>query len=281
MSSERLKKWLKHERSRYASWRIGITSGCDEYPGCRLQMSMPGHWLTVRLPRILRPFTRWVDLTDAEWAKPRADGRKGYTEVFEREYSISYGEGYVHAHYGPQTHDSLTSKSWCAELPWMAWRFVRHSLYDLAGLHLCDMPEGSFLGTYDARKAAEDAQPKAHFLFRDFDGEEIKVSCRVEEREWRRGRGWFRWLSLFWPAMVRRSLDLDFSSEVGRKKGSWKGGTVGHNIDMQPGESVEAAFIRYCAKQGLTFLGPCNAWVRPVREPEPADCANACQARTP
>jgi hypothetical protein len=54
---------------------------------------------------------------------------------------------------------------------------------------------------------------------------------------------------------VRRSLDLQFSAEVGKRKGSWKGGTIGHSIDMMPGELHEAAFRRYCAQQGLTFVG--------------------------
>jgi hypothetical protein len=63
--------------------------------------------------------------------------------------------------------------------------------------------------------------------------------------------------------MVKRSLDLRFSDEIGPEKGSWKGGTVGHSIDMLPSESPEAAFRRYCeqehrAKYGtyrLTYVG--------------------------
>jgi hypothetical protein len=54
---------------------------------------------------------------------------------------------------------------------------------------------------------------------------------------------------------VRRSLDLQFSSEVGKRKASWKGGTVGHSIEMQAGETAKAAFQRYCMQQKLTFVG--------------------------
>ncbi|MGE3247484.1 MAG: hypothetical protein AB7F96_22255 [Beijerinckiaceae bacterium] len=31
-------------------------------------------------------------------------------------------------------------------------------------------------------------------------------------------------------------------------------GTVGHSIEMEPGEIHEAAFRRYCAKNNLTFV---------------------------
>lgn len=54
--------------------------------------------------------------------------------------------------------------------------------------------------------------------------------------------------------LICDTLDLEFSSEVGRRKGSWKGGTLGHGIEMLPGELHEAAFRRYCAQNDLTFV---------------------------
>lgn len=56
---------------------------------------------------------------------------------------------------------------------------------------------------------------------------------------------------------VRRSLDIQFSGETGTRKGSWKGGTVGHSIDMLPGELHEAAFRRYCSEHKMAFVGVC------------------------
>lgn len=121
-----------------------------------------------------------------------------------------------------------------------------------------------------------------YFKFQDFDGQMIIATCMIEEREWHRGRGWFQWLKYFYKPKIRRSLDLKFSEEVGPEKGSWKGGTVGHGIDMLPGETPEMAFRRYCsmvhdARHGrkftLTFVGPCGApSPRPATAPE--NCAN-------
>ena len=76
----------------------------------------------------------------------------------------------------------------------------------------------------------------------------ISMTTKIEEREWRFGTGYFKWMSLFRPAKISRSLKLDFSDEVGPEKGSWKGGTVGHSIDMLPGELHEEAFRRYCSE---------------------------------
>ena len=43
--------------------------------------------------------------------------------------------------------------------------------------------------------------------------------------------------------------------ETGSKKGSWKGGTIGHGIDMLPGELHEGAFRRYCLAHKMKFIG--------------------------
>jgi hypothetical protein len=90
---------------------------------------------------------------------------------------------------------------------------------------------------------------------RDYDGAEITATTHIEEREWKRGEKWCSWLSLFYRPMIRRSLDIDYSAEVGPRKGSWKGGTIGCSINMLPGELHDDAFIRHCVKEGLTYMG--------------------------
>lgn len=67
-----------------------------------------------------------------------------------------------------------------------------------------------------------------------YDNTIIPTKVYVEEREWR--PIWFKWTSLF--AMVRRSIDVHFSEEVGSRKGSWKGGTIGCGYPMKKGESA-------------------------------------------
>jgi hypothetical protein len=92
------------------------------------------------------------------------------------------------------------------------------------------------------------------FSFKDFDGEELTARTTIEEREWRFGVGWFKWLSLFRKPKISRYLEIAFSGETGERKGSWKGGTIGHSTEMRSGELHESAFRRYCAEHDMTFV---------------------------
>lgn len=235
----------------------------DDYPGCSLRVSAFGHTLITALPAIIKPWRRWHPITTEPTRSQIIEKgcEPGYWDQHSREFGFSAVEGALHWHYGPQTHDSVTTKSKCWFYPWREQRHIRHSLYDLAGEHFADLPEWGFRhkNGWEVKNALEAACPVARFEFQDFDGEKIIVTCRIEEREWKRGVDLFKWLALVTRNSIRRSLDLQFSSEVGKRKGSWKGGTIGHSVDMLPGELHEAAFRRYCEKQGLTFTRAINA----------------------
>lgn len=229
----------------------------DDYPGCSLRLSAFGHTLIAALPQIIKPWRRWHEITtEPTRSQCIAEGREpGYWDSHSREFGFSIVERAVHWHFGAQTHDSESDKSKCWSFPWREHRCIRHSLYDLTGDLFADLPQGKWSrNRFAVEKAIEDACPVDRFNFADFDGEQIVATCRIEEREWKRGKGLFR-LFFLGRNSIRRSLDLQFSAEVGKRKGSWKGGTIGHSIDMLPGELHEAAFRRYCEQQGLTFVG--------------------------
>lgn len=57
----------------------------------------------------------------------------------------------------------------------------------------------------------------------NYDGEIIPTTIYIEEREWR--PKWLKWTSSF--NKIRRTIDIHFSKECGKEKGSWKGGTTG------------------------------------------------------
>jgi hypothetical protein len=54
----------------------------------------------------------------------------------------------------------------------------------------------------------------------------------VEEMEWR--RKWLKWTSF--GNLIKRSVAVQFSEEVGPRKGSWKGGVMGISFKMLPDE---------------------------------------------
>lgn len=166
-----------------------------------------------------------------------------YDETHSKEYGFCLNDGFLNIFYGAQTHDSETTKSKGYFLPWTQWRFVRYAQYDNNNELLYES-FGSH-GDYEEREKC----PTVDFTFKDYDGEEIVAKTSIEVREWKFGEGWFKWLSIFRPRMIKRSLDLSFSSEVGKEKGSWKGGTVGTSIEMLNGELHEGAFKRYCEQE--------------------------------
>lgn len=223
----------------------------DESPGCHLRLHGFGYTLICELPAITKPWRRWVDTSKYEWSKMPGGG---YWDKHKREFGITVSDGFVQVFLGPQTHDSTTTKSWCKHLPWTQWRFYRHSYFDLDGnLHWTqldrDRKRPFAAHGFDVQQRAQETCPSASFAFDDYDGKRIVAKTVIEQREWKFGEGRFRWLSLFRRDMVRRSLKIDFSDEVGPEKGSWKGGTCGTSIDMLPGELHEAAFRRYCTQE--------------------------------
>lgn len=220
----------------------------DSKPQCHLRMQVSRWTLIIALPPIIRPWKQWVDTSRHSWSEKGG----GFWDTHPREYGFSYHEGFLQVFLGRQTMDSSTTQSWNKHLPWTQWRHVRHSLYGLNGEHYWTFPNRRhFLGNeqWEKDRAKEDACPVVKFEFEDYDGKRIIATSKIEEREWLFGEGWFKWLSIFRNPKIRRSLDLKFSEEVGPEKGSWKGGTIGHGIDMLPGELHEEAFKRYCEKE--------------------------------
>lgn len=246
----------------YRPFAVVLASGCDEYPGASFRISVAGFTFITALPDwVLRPYREKVMAKTWDAATVKRLGRDWYWSIDRREYGFSLSEGYLSVSLGRQTMDSSTEQHWGCFLPWTQWRHVRRSFYGLHGEHIATVPDTrgvDGIKRWEIERKISDKAPTVSFEFDDFDGERITATTKIEEREWRFGTGWFKWLSLFRKPKVSRSLDLSFSSEVGRRKGSWKGGTIGHAIEMTADELHEAAFRRYCSGNELTFVSKAN-----------------------
>jgi len=227
---------------------LELSSGDDSYddPGCRLRASAFGVTIICALPPLVWPERRFVDTS--RWNGPGS----GYVDEVRRDYGFSLEEGFLNVSFGRVTHDSSTEQRWGYFLPWTRWRHVSHLVYGADRQVFAEM-EGRL---WDDWHRIRDAVPKVRFFVCDHDGEVIETETFVERREWRLGTGWFAWLGYVWPKKVKTSLNISFKSEVGRDKGSWKGGMIGTCIDMQPGEDHEAAFRRFCAQAQRSRCGP-------------------------
>ena len=245
------RKFWKLEKVDWNPIRVVLSSADEEYhpANSKLTIYALGYRAEITLPNFLRPYKKWVDTSKESWS---TGPNSGFWDRHPCEYGFSIHEGFLQIFYGAQTHDSISTKSWSVFLPWTQWRHVRVSLYAPDGAHYWSQFGN---GKYDELSRQEELCPSVRFLFSDYDGEHIEAKAQIQEREWRFGEGYFKWLSLFRRPMVRRTLDLEFSKETGPRKGSWKGGTIGHGIEMLPEESVESAFRRYCAQNKMTFIG--------------------------
>lgn len=132
------------------------------------------------------------------------------------------------------------TKFWIARMPW-DWEHVRHDYL---------RPDGSLF-----RRAPERWEPvdlsevsEKHpytYTLRNGTVQHRAATINGEEREWR--WRWFRWLP--WPRMVQRSINIEFSDEVGERTGSWKGGTVGCGYEWRHGETMLDALRRMEAER--------------------------------
>lgn len=80
------------------------------------------------------------------------------------------------------------------------------------------------------------------YTLRSGEIQRVTATCGLEEREWR--WRWFKWFRVPGTYTIRRSIDIDFSEEVGEERGSWKGGTIGCGYELLPGESIEQCLRR-------------------------------------
>jgi len=65
------------------------------------------------------------------------------------------------------------------------------------------------------------------------DEQNCLATIRVQEREWR--WKWFTWLKF--PRLISKDIEIEFSDDIGERKGTWKGGTTGCNYKMKKGET--------------------------------------------
>lgn len=66
-----------------------------------------------------------------------------------------------------------------------------------------------------------------------YDNTIVNATISIEEREWR--PLWFQWTRLF--SKINKDIHVEFDKEVGKGKGSWKGGTIGCGYKLLSNET--------------------------------------------
>lgn len=216
----------------------------------------------ISLPQIIKPKMKYVDLSKASWAKENKDGTKGYWDEIRKSYGFTFLSNSIHINYGIQP------MSWTAGDPensdhtkviWYPWNYKHHrtEVFSLDGSQRWDDTNNK-LGE---KESPWEAFRKLQYIVKDketswncykdfphifryeiyvdkYDGKKIEARYHIVEREWRR-------FKLPFLKTIRRTLEIDFKEDVGPRKRSWKGGTIGMGFDMKKNESHEQAWKRF------------------------------------
>lgn len=240
-------KLIEYHKHDELSFGISIQNSKELEDYCLLNLTLFGHSWWFETYELFKPIKKWVDLSDKSWSDS-----KGYWDNISRKYGFWSSKEALHLYYGIQPG------SWIADDPknsdhskvyFFPWYHKRRMHIDYLN------PDGTLFKRYfdnknesidfDTMYKIEENIPKTKFKFNDFDGEEIIATCHVEESVYRQGIGWFKWIGYLLRPEVYRHLELNFSSEVGYEKGSWKGGTLGHSCKIDKNESPKSAFTKY------------------------------------
>lgn len=123
------------------------------------------------------------------------------------------------------------NKWWTWDIPFFTHKFFRRSILMNNDTWLHELPGKSREFWKDEFKLNRKSWI---YSYTDrYDGEVIPTTIMVRQMEWR--PKWLTWTRLF--ASISTMIDVEFDKEIGKRKGSWKGGTIGCDYEIRKGES--------------------------------------------
>ena len=139
------------------------------------------------------------------------------------------------------------------DAPWQ-WTIVRHDLLNLDGslyyrnsykngrrspdhLYFHELENTkSYVSAWTLTETMNITHTTSHG-----DTQETVVTLHGEEREWR--WKWLQWLPF--NKLIHRVCDFEFSSELGDRAGSWKGGLTATSTEWKSSETLKESFTRW------------------------------------
>lgn len=142
----------------------------------------------------------------------------------ERGYGFSFTKDSLHWHWGEKTR-----------VFWYPWTWDHYRTMILK-------PDGEYWrddkGLYEDDIPADlKEQHKYNYLMRDGEVQSCIATVSARAREWR--LRWAQWSP--WPRKIKRSIEVNFSEELGSERGSWKGGVTGTGYEWGKGETMRQA----------------------------------------
>ena len=238
---------------------------CDN--GFLVKLSTSEEDMCTKLSTCIFGTWRTYKFNGYKFIKPRkfvskSDNRKGELDYADVSYGFSfYKEGNKHLglflYYGVREntlYNEIKQQMIIWNYPWKESSFKYHRYLNLDG-SIGKSGTENYKSAIEWRKEfkwREECQEFVKYNVVDkYDGKKIIATVKLEERCWTKGSRSFKWLRFITKPIISRTLDVSFNKEIGKKKGSWKGGIVGTGIELEPNESIDRAFSRLCKKYDL------------------------------
>lgn len=139
-------------------------------------------------------------------------------------WGFTFFERQIHLHW--RNHTKVMS------LPW-SWKHVRTDMWSSDGKKFSGEEVEKLYGK-DRLDFLQAPEEPYLYVLKSGKIQERLARYYVEEREWR-----WRWATrLPWPRIIQRCIWVEFNDEVGERTGSWKGGVLGCDYTLEPGESA-------------------------------------------
>jgi len=149
-------------------------------------------------------------------------------------YGFAFWDDTLTIYHGKSTGRPRDGSTTSIKMPW-AWTHVRHSYLNADGSLHHDAKNGEYSPPASTRHKYDYT-----YVRRSGEIQRREATVNGEEREWR--LHYAPWLP--WPRKIRRSINIEFSEEVGERAGSWKGGCTGCGWDWRRGENQLDALRR-------------------------------------
>lgn len=167
---------------------------------------------SFRIPNIIKPMT-YIHRFRKTWEEGKPWG--SYEVHASRQYGFYYFNcdkaNHFVVKFGIQdpigtnlSDDGFKEKHWSCFLPWNEWKLKNKTVLSFADGYILD----------------------------GYDGQRIDTNFQIVRYEFTRGIKSFSWLKYIVPNKVHYRLEMEFDDEVGKGKGTWKGGTLATSVPL-------------------------------------------------
>ena len=166
-------------------------------------------------------------------------------ECMPPKYGIMVHDSALWIHYGGKGNWNGGNKYLCWRLPFftgvhMDNKWMVETVNGMVPTNALEKELNNDLSIYHRYDESDKVLKRTYDYTDQYDGTVVKATYWVEHREWR--KKWITWIP--WIKTTWDYIEVEFDQEVGKGKGSWKGGCLGCTYTMNKGESPEDCIKR-------------------------------------